>query len=165
MEKNGECSYTIATHTLILVCTRRGERELCVAGDGAAIGASMARKGKEVAAAPTPSRSRTTKNSSRGRDEGFPAERFDSRIHHDRWRTMEHRGFTHERIIRFPDGESDFMREHIEGLVGGSCTMHFFQLTYPWCGNSVRTSYLLTKNKYSCEERGFLFLRIISADI
>ncbi|MED6211388.1 hypothetical protein PIB30_073226 [Stylosanthes scabra] len=37
--RNGECSYTIAIHTLILVCIRRGERELRVAGDGAAIGA------------------------------------------------------------------------------------------------------------------------------
>ncbi|MED6221524.1 hypothetical protein PIB30_055620 [Stylosanthes scabra] len=41
MEKNGECSYTMATHTLILVCIRRWGRELCVAGDGAAIGAPV----------------------------------------------------------------------------------------------------------------------------
>ncbi|MED6187877.1 hypothetical protein PIB30_080694 [Stylosanthes scabra] len=54
----------------------------------------MARKGKEVASASTSLRSRTTKNSNRGRDEGFPTERFDSQIHYDRWKTMEHRGIT-----------------------------------------------------------------------
>ncbi|MED6125567.1 hypothetical protein PIB30_069670 [Stylosanthes scabra] len=41
MEKNGECSYTIATHTLILVCIRSGQRELRVASDGAAIEAPV----------------------------------------------------------------------------------------------------------------------------
>ncbi|MED6150869.1 hypothetical protein PIB30_076747 [Stylosanthes scabra] len=46
----------------------------------------IARKGKEVASASTPSRIRTTKNSSRGRDDGFPTERFDYRIHYDRWK-------------------------------------------------------------------------------
>ncbi|MED6139284.1 hypothetical protein PIB30_082361 [Stylosanthes scabra] len=54
----------------------------------------MARKGKEVASTFTPSRSCTTKNSNRGKDGGFPTERFDSQIHHDRWKTMEHRGIT-----------------------------------------------------------------------
>ncbi|MED6112649.1 hypothetical protein PIB30_063496 [Stylosanthes scabra] len=64
----------------------------------------MVHKGKEVASASTPSRSRTTKNSNRGRDEGFPAERFDSQIHYDRWKTMEHRGITHERNIHLQIG-------------------------------------------------------------
>ncbi|MED6210426.1 hypothetical protein PIB30_064010 [Stylosanthes scabra] len=76
----------------------------------------MARKGKEVDSASTPSRSDTTKNSNLGRDEGFPTEQFDSQIHHDQWRTMEHRGITHARIIRFPDREPNFMLERIEGL-------------------------------------------------
>ncbi|MED6200056.1 hypothetical protein PIB30_081580 [Stylosanthes scabra] len=76
----------------------------------------MARKEKEVASASTPSRSRKTKNSNRGRDEGFPAERFDSQIHHDWWKTMEHRGITHEWIIHFLDREPDFMRDRIEEL-------------------------------------------------
>ncbi|MED6148857.1 hypothetical protein PIB30_057036 [Stylosanthes scabra] len=63
----------------------------------------MACKGKEVASASTPSRSHTTKISNRGRDDGFPTEQFDSQIHYEQWKTMEHRGITHERIIRFPD--------------------------------------------------------------
>ncbi|MED6150403.1 hypothetical protein PIB30_071911 [Stylosanthes scabra] len=76
----------------------------------------IARKGKEVTSASTPSRIRTTKNSNRGRDDGFWAERFDSRIHYDNWKTMEKRGITRERIIRFPDGEPDFMHDCVEGL-------------------------------------------------
>ncbi|MED6198917.1 hypothetical protein PIB30_071161 [Stylosanthes scabra] len=79
----------------------------------------MARKGNEAAASSTPSRSRTTKNSSRGRDDGFPADRFDSQIHYDRWKTMENRGYTHERIIRLPKGEPDFWHDRIEGLGWG----------------------------------------------
>ncbi|MED6150954.1 hypothetical protein PIB30_077615 [Stylosanthes scabra] len=79
----------------------------------------MARKGKEVATSSTPSRSRTTKNSSRGRDDGFPADRFDSQIYYDRWKTMENRGYTHERIIRLPEGEPNFWHDRIEGLGWG----------------------------------------------
>ncbi|MED6151742.1 hypothetical protein PIB30_085338 [Stylosanthes scabra] len=79
----------------------------------------MARKGKEVTSASTPSRSRTTKNSNRGRDEGFPAERFDSQSHHNRWKTMEHRGITHEWIIYFSYREPDFMHDRIEELGWG----------------------------------------------
>ncbi|MED6212088.1 hypothetical protein PIB30_079936 [Stylosanthes scabra] len=70
--------------------------------------AQMGHKGKETAGTSTPLRARSTKNSSRGRDEGFPADRFDSKIHHDRWKALENRGYTHERIIRFPKGEPDF---------------------------------------------------------
>ncbi|MED6127241.1 hypothetical protein PIB30_086123, partial [Stylosanthes scabra] len=76
----------------------------------------MACKGKEVASASTPSRNRTTKNSNRGRDDGFPIEHFDYQIHYDRWKTMEHRGIMHERIIRFPNKEPDFLLGHIKGL-------------------------------------------------
>ncbi|MED6201559.1 hypothetical protein PIB30_096223 [Stylosanthes scabra] len=76
----------------------------------------MARKGKEAAARSTPSRSRPTKNSSRGRDDGFPADRFDSQIYYGRWKTMENQGYTHERIIRLPEGEPDFLHDRIEGL-------------------------------------------------
>ncbi|MED6197473.1 hypothetical protein PIB30_056780 [Stylosanthes scabra] len=79
----------------------------------------MVSKGKGIASASTPSRTCTTKNSNRGRDEGFPTDRFDSQIHYNRWKTMEHRGITHERIIRFPDGEPDFLHEHVEGLGWG----------------------------------------------
>ncbi|MED6110626.1 hypothetical protein PIB30_044759 [Stylosanthes scabra] len=68
---------------------------------------AIARKGNEVASASTPSRNHTTKNSNRGRDDGFPTEHFDSQIHYDRWKTMEHRGITRERIIRFSDREPD----------------------------------------------------------
>ncbi|MED6172091.1 hypothetical protein PIB30_046906 [Stylosanthes scabra] len=76
----------------------------------------MASKGKGVASTSTPSRSRTTKNSNQGRDESFPTERFDSQIHYDRWKTMERRGITHEQIIRFLDGEPDFLHERVEGI-------------------------------------------------
>ncbi|MED6186381.1 hypothetical protein PIB30_066122 [Stylosanthes scabra] len=79
----------------------------------------MACKGKEAAASSTPSRSRTTKNSSRGRDDGFLADLFDSIIHYDRWKTMENRGYTHERIIHLSKGESDFWHDRIEGLGWG----------------------------------------------
>ncbi|MED6140362.1 hypothetical protein PIB30_092424, partial [Stylosanthes scabra] len=79
----------------------------------------MASKGKGIASASTPSRSRTTKNSNRGRDDNFLTKRFDSQIHYDRWKTMERRGITHERIIRFPDGELDFLHERVEGLGWG----------------------------------------------
>ncbi|MED6176982.1 hypothetical protein PIB30_093419, partial [Stylosanthes scabra] len=95
----------------------------------------MARKGKEFAFASTPSRNRTTKNSNRGRDEGFPTKRFDSQIHHDRWKTMEHRGIMHERIIRFPDREPDFMREHVEELGWGFMYNAFPRSMSPWCEN------------------------------
>ncbi|MED6121412.1 hypothetical protein PIB30_029899 [Stylosanthes scabra] len=85
----------------------------------------MARKGKEIAATSTPSRSRTTKNSNQGREDAFPAERFDSKIHYDRWKAMEHRGYTHERIIHLPDEEPDFWRARLEGL---SCQETVFLL-------------------------------------
>ncbi|MED6201385.1 hypothetical protein PIB30_094412 [Stylosanthes scabra] len=86
----------------------------------------MACKGKEVASASTPSRSSTTKNRNRGRDEDFPTERFDSQLHHDRWKTMEHRGITHERSIHFLDREPDFMHDRIEELGWG-----FIYNTFP----------------------------------
>ncbi|MED6189836.1 hypothetical protein PIB30_099929, partial [Stylosanthes scabra] len=38
---------------------------------------------------------------------------------YDRWKTMEKRGIMHERIIRFPDGEPDFMHDRVEGLGWG----------------------------------------------
>ncbi|MED6172556.1 hypothetical protein PIB30_051178 [Stylosanthes scabra] len=79
----------------------------------------IARKGKEAAATSTPSRSRTTKNSSRGRDDGFPSDRFESQIHYDQWKTMENRGYTHERIIRLLVGEPDFWHDRIKGLGWG----------------------------------------------
>ncbi|MED6139264.1 hypothetical protein PIB30_082205, partial [Stylosanthes scabra] len=69
---------------------------------------------KEVASASTPSRNCTTKNSNRGKDDGFPTERFESKIHYDNWKTMENRGIIHEHIIRFPDRESDFMDDRVE---------------------------------------------------
>ncbi|MED6187908.1 hypothetical protein PIB30_081039 [Stylosanthes scabra] len=60
----------------------------------------MARKGKEIASASTPSRARSTKNSNRGRGKTFSADRFDNQIHYDRWRALERRGYVHEQIIR-----------------------------------------------------------------
>ncbi|MED6163317.1 hypothetical protein PIB30_078699 [Stylosanthes scabra] len=99
----------------------------------------MAHKGKEVAYASTPSRSRTTKNSNRGRDNSFPTECFDSQIHYDRWKTMEHRRITYEWIIRFLDREPDFMLERIEGLGWGFMYNAFptinITMVREFCGN------------------------------
>ncbi|MED6128483.1 hypothetical protein PIB30_098393 [Stylosanthes scabra] len=79
----------------------------------------MAHKGKEIAFASTPSRAHSTKNSNRGRGETFPADRFDKEIHYDRWKALEHRGYVHERIIRLPEEEPDFLRAHVLGLGWG----------------------------------------------
>ncbi|MED6204362.1 hypothetical protein PIB30_008489 [Stylosanthes scabra] len=79
----------------------------------------MASKGKGTASTSTPSRVRNTKNSSRGRGDTFPADRFHAQIHYDRWKTLEHRGYTHERIIRFPDKDLDFFHDRVEELGWG----------------------------------------------
>ncbi|MED6207413.1 hypothetical protein PIB30_035617 [Stylosanthes scabra] len=79
----------------------------------------MARKGKEIAATSTPSRACKTKKSSRGRENEYPEERFDSRDHYERSRTLEGRGITHERIINFSDGDEDFMADRVQGLGWG----------------------------------------------
>ncbi|MED6170892.1 hypothetical protein PIB30_035469 [Stylosanthes scabra] len=71
---------------------------------------SMAHKGKDTAINSTPSRARSTKNSNRGRSETLPADRFDHQIHQNQWRSLENRGYVHERIIRIPEGEADFIR-------------------------------------------------------
>ncbi|MED6224408.1 hypothetical protein PIB30_083661 [Stylosanthes scabra] len=79
----------------------------------------MARNGKEIASASTPSRARSTKNSNRGRGETFPADRLDNQIHYDRWRALERRGYVQERIIHLPKEEPDFLRAHVLGLGWG----------------------------------------------
>ncbi|MED6163970.1 hypothetical protein PIB30_085114 [Stylosanthes scabra] len=98
----------------------------------------MASKGKGVASASTSSRSYTTKNSNRGRDEGFPTKRFDSQMHYDRWKTIERRGITHEQVIRFPDGEPDFLHERVEGLGWGFMYNAFPRSMLPWYGSFAR---------------------------
>ncbi|MED6199546.1 hypothetical protein PIB30_076927 [Stylosanthes scabra] len=50
---------------------------------------------------------------------------------------MEHRGITHERIIRFPNRELNFMRERIEELGWGFMYNAFPPSISPWCGNSA----------------------------
>ncbi|MED6114616.1 hypothetical protein PIB30_079052 [Stylosanthes scabra] len=99
----------------------------------------MARKGKEVASASTPSRNHTTKNSNGGRDDGFPTECFDSQIHYDRWKTMENMGITHERFILFSDRESNFMHDRVEGLGWGFMYNAFalinVTMVRKFCGN------------------------------
>ncbi|MED6138664.1 hypothetical protein PIB30_076513 [Stylosanthes scabra] len=94
---------------------------------------------------------RSTKNSSRGRDEGFPADKFDSKIHHDRSKALENRGYTHERIIRFPEGEPDFFRERVEGLGLGFIYNAFVPINVTivqeFCAN------------FSSGEQGTVFLR------
>ncbi|MED6188489.1 hypothetical protein PIB30_086477 [Stylosanthes scabra] len=58
---------------------------------------------------------------------------------------MEHREITHERIIRLPDREPDYMLERIEGLGWGFMYNAFPQSMSPWCGSSAVTSQLPTK--------------------
>ncbi|MED6192550.1 hypothetical protein PIB30_011076 [Stylosanthes scabra] len=70
----------------------------------------MARKGKETASTSTSSRARNTKNSIRGRSEAFPADRFDNQIHYDKLKSLEHWGYTHERVIHFDDKHPDFFQ-------------------------------------------------------
>ncbi|MED6158169.1 hypothetical protein PIB30_030339 [Stylosanthes scabra] len=55
MEKNENVTTTSDAHTLILVCTRRWERELRVAGDGAVIGAPTLELENHLDPAKTPS--------------------------------------------------------------------------------------------------------------
>ncbi|MED6109852.1 hypothetical protein PIB30_037326 [Stylosanthes scabra] len=77
----------------------------------------MSRRGKEaIADDATPSRVQSSRNSSRGRDEGFPANRFDHQVHYDRWKGMENRGVIHERIVRINRDEELAFRNCIQGL-------------------------------------------------
>ncbi|MED6119922.1 hypothetical protein PIB30_016127 [Stylosanthes scabra] len=80
----------------------------------------MSRRGKQAAADDaTPSRVRSARNSSRGRDEGFSANRFDHQLHFDRWKGMKNRDVMHERIVRLDGDEEGIFREHILGLGWG----------------------------------------------
>ncbi|MED6193248.1 hypothetical protein PIB30_017441 [Stylosanthes scabra] len=79
----------------------------------------MSRRGKQAATdAATPLRVRSSRNSSRGRDEGFPANRFDHQVHVDRWKGLENRDIVHERIVRL-DGDGDMIFQ--ERLLGLGC--------------------------------------------
>ncbi|MED6159398.1 hypothetical protein PIB30_042023 [Stylosanthes scabra] len=82
--------------------------------------APMSRRGKQAAANDaTPSRVRSSRNSSRGRDEGFPANRFDHQLHFDRWKGLENRDIVHERIVRLDGDERRVFQERILGLGWG----------------------------------------------
>ncbi|MED6197797.1 hypothetical protein PIB30_060048 [Stylosanthes scabra] len=77
----------------------------------------MSRRGKQAATdAATPSRVRASRNSSRGREDDFPNNRFDHQIHYDRWKGMENRGIVHERIVRINGEEEPIFRNRIQGL-------------------------------------------------
>ncbi|MED6208829.1 hypothetical protein PIB30_048811 [Stylosanthes scabra] len=67
----------------------------------------------------TLSRVRASRNLSRGRDEGFPANRFDHQLHFDRWKGLENRDIVHERIVRLDGGERRVFQERILGLGWG----------------------------------------------
>ncbi|MED6109849.1 hypothetical protein PIB30_037323 [Stylosanthes scabra] len=76
----------------------------------------MSRRGKQATAEDaTPLRVRSSRNSSRGRDEGFPANCFDHQVRFDRWKGLENRDIVHERIVRL-DGDED--RIFLECLLG-----------------------------------------------
>ncbi|MED6196638.1 hypothetical protein PIB30_049329 [Stylosanthes scabra] len=80
----------------------------------------MSRRGKQAATdAATPSRVRSSRNSSRGRDESFPSNRFDHQLYCDRWRGLENREIVHERIVRLDGDEERGFRERIRGLGWG----------------------------------------------
>ncbi|MED6172653.1 hypothetical protein PIB30_052057 [Stylosanthes scabra] len=67
----------------------------------------------------TSSRVRVSRNSSRGRDEGFPANRFDHQVHFHRWKGLEHRDIVHERIVRLDGDEDEIFRQRLLGLGWG----------------------------------------------
>ncbi|MED6197258.1 hypothetical protein PIB30_054999 [Stylosanthes scabra] len=80
----------------------------------------MSRKRKQAATnAANPPRVRTSRNSSRGREDDFPNNRFDHQIHYDRWKGMENRGIVHERIVRIDGEEEPIFRNCIQGLGWG----------------------------------------------
>ncbi|MED6147457.1 hypothetical protein PIB30_044213 [Stylosanthes scabra] len=93
--------------------------EPLVRSHGYTIYSQMVGKGKEVAFASTPSRTCTTRNSNRGRENEYPDERYKSLANAKRAKTLENQGNTHERIISFSEGEPDFMHYRIEGLGWG----------------------------------------------
>ncbi|MED6152824.1 hypothetical protein PIB30_095711, partial [Stylosanthes scabra] len=73
----------------------------------------MSHRGKDIATGTsTPSRVRTSKNSNRGRGEGFPSNRFDHQLHYDRWKGLENRQIVHERIIRLDGDEERIFRSN-----------------------------------------------------
>ncbi|MED6211196.1 hypothetical protein PIB30_071354, partial [Stylosanthes scabra] len=77
----------------------------------------MPRRGKQGATlAATPSRVRASRNSSRGREDDFPNNRFNHQIHYDRWKGMENRGIVHERIFYIDGEEKPIFRNRIQGL-------------------------------------------------
>ncbi|MED6137158.1 hypothetical protein PIB30_062366 [Stylosanthes scabra] len=81
---------------------------------------SMSRRGKQADADDaTPSRVRCSRNSSRGRDEGFPANRLNHQVHFDRWKGLENRDIVHEKIIRLDGNEDRIFRERLLGLGWG----------------------------------------------
>ncbi|MED6226176.1 hypothetical protein PIB30_100917, partial [Stylosanthes scabra] len=80
----------------------------------------MSRRGKDIATGTsTPSRVCTSKNSNRGRGEGFPSNRFDHQLHYDRWKGLENRQIMHERIILLHGDEERIFRERVLGLGWG----------------------------------------------
>ncbi|MED6127125.1 hypothetical protein PIB30_085144 [Stylosanthes scabra] len=80
----------------------------------------MSRRGKDIATGTsTPSRVRTSKNSNRGRGEGFPSNRFDHQLHYDRWKGLENRQIVHERIIRLDGDEERIFLECVLGFGWG----------------------------------------------
>ncbi|MED6203955.1 hypothetical protein PIB30_004541 [Stylosanthes scabra] len=76
----------------------------------------MSRRRQAATDEATPSRVRASRNSSRGKDTGFPANRFDHQVHYDRWKGIQNRGVVHERIARITWDEELAFRNRIQGL-------------------------------------------------
>ncbi|MED6209352.1 hypothetical protein PIB30_053802 [Stylosanthes scabra] len=75
----------------------------------------MSRRRQAAADEATSSRGRVSRNSNRARQDTFPNERFDHRLHFDRWKGMENRDIVHERIIRLDGKEETIFRIRIQG--------------------------------------------------
>ncbi|MED6194917.1 hypothetical protein PIB30_033037 [Stylosanthes scabra] len=79
----------------------------------------MSRRRQTATDEATPSRVQASRNSSRGRDEGFPANLFDHQVHFDWWKGLENRDIMHERIVHLDGDVDEIFRQRLLGLGWG----------------------------------------------
>ncbi|MED6149237.1 hypothetical protein PIB30_060484 [Stylosanthes scabra] len=79
----------------------------------------MSRRRQAAANEATSSRDRISRNSNRARQDTFPNERFDHKLHFDRWKGMENRRIVHECIIRVDKEEGPIFHNRIQELGWG----------------------------------------------
>ncbi|MED6148707.1 hypothetical protein PIB30_055332 [Stylosanthes scabra] len=114
------------------------------------------RRGKQATADDaTPSRVRSSRNSSRGRDEGFPASRFDHQVHFDRWKGLENRDIVHERIVRLDGDEDEIFRERLLGLGWGFMYDDLVRINVTVVRNSAPIFLQQSRSMYFCGGRKF----------